>query len=209
MFCFNLDFSKSWPTLKILTIALCSGSVLSSVVNLTYINCNFVRKIKYVLFLMSSERFQIVSIPANNNTTNRTAQSGSSTNDTHCRCMTHWGYSLCSIHSWGHSSQSTIKMTTLRLGNDKLYISNQSPQRIFQMYPGLVIICYWTIFLGKRKTFAVADPGFHWGRAWTLRGVWTHKFAKFSEKLHEIKTVWMLRGGVHPHAPLDPPMIWS
>ena len=36
-------------------------------------------------------------------------------------------------------------------------------------------------------------------------GAPTYDFAKFSQKLHEIKRIWAPGGGV-PRAPLDPPL---
>ena len=47
--------------------------------------------------------------------------------------------------------------------------------------------------------FAVADPGFSRGGAWTLQGGREH--AKFSRKLHEIERIWTPRGGVRPSRP--------
>ena len=45
------------------------------------------------------------------------------------------------------------------------------------------------------------------GGAWTLQGgggAWTHNFAEFSQKLHEIERIWMPRGG--GRASLTPPL---
>ena len=53
--------------------------------------------------------------------------------------------------------------------------------------------------------FSVADPGFPWGGgANSPGGASTYKFAKFSQKLHEIERIWIPRGSTHPSCPTPP-----
>ena len=52
----------------------------------------------------------------------------------------------------------------------------------------------------------VADPGFPRGGAPALQGAPTYDFAKFSQKLHDIETIWT-GGATYPsHPNLDAPL---
>ena len=61
----------------------------------------------------------------------------------------------------------------------------------------------WT----RKKSLAVADPGFPWGGgANPQRGAPTYYLANFSRKLHENEEI-LGRGGARPsRPPLDPPL---
>ena len=52
----------------------------------------------------------------------------------------------------------------------------------------------------------MADPGFPRGGGANSPGTPTYEFAKFSQKLHEIESIWTPGGRASLAPPLDPPL---
>ena len=68
------------------------------------------------------------------------------------------------------------------------------------------ILSFWKMLIDISDGSRISS---RWGREPSGGGgAWTHNFAKFSQKLHEIERIWTPGGGgrgVRPSPPLDPP----